>query len=323
MKVVVFIALGRAHLDPPPSYNEKLKSSFPDIDFAIVKDPHELVAALADAEVLFAPFINEQLLAVAPKLKWYHSSSIQFGPFATDEVFRAPIEITNARGAFSSLVAERVIGATLFLAHRMTTSQELAHVERKMGAMALMTTQRLKGKTMGIVGLGHNGRAVATMAHALGMRVIATKRNVAEEKPRGVEEVLPPNELPKLLGESQVLVMTAPRTTETEGLIGASQLALLPKDAIVINAGKPEIDDDQAVLDALTSGALYGYGCDDMVPDESPLRTHASSKVVLFPHAGPGDKSFWSGVYGIFAENLKRYIKGEELRNRVNRELMY
>ena len=323
MKVAVFIALGRAHLDPPPSYDEKLKTSFPAIDFVIVKDVHELLPALADADVFFAPFVTEQLLAAAPNLKWYHSSGIQFGQYATDEIFRAPIMMTNARGAFASLVAERVIGATLFLTHRMTAAKELATVERKMGAMALMSTQRLKGKTMGIVGLGHNGRAVAVLAHALGMRVVATKREVAASTPHGVEELWPSAELPKLLGQSHVLVITAPRTTETEGLIGAAQLAALPKDALVINAGKPEIDDDQAVMDALASGALYGYGCDDMVPDESPLRTQASPKVVLFPHAGPGDKTFWSGVYGIFAENLRRYIKGEELRNQVNRELKY
>lgn len=323
MKVVVFIALQQTFLNPPVSYYEKLKRSFPNIDWEIVQDPQTFLTSLNDAEVLFAPLLNRQMLSAAPKLKWFHASSIQFGSFVEDAVFESSVEITNSRGCFTPIVSENVIGAMLFLAHRMDTARGLAGHERSPGAMSLMKTQRLKGKTMGIIGLGANGRGVAAMAASLGMDVIATKRTPTKDLPKGVKKQLPANELSTLLDQSNVVVITAPLTPETKNLVGAGEIRCLSEDGIIINAGKPEIVDEESIVEALHSGALFGYACDDMVPADGPLRRVELSNAVIFPHAGPGDKQFWSSVFGLFAENLKRYINRQELLNRMNRELKY
>ncbi len=323
MKVVVFVAMQQPSLDPPTSYYEKLKRSFLNVDWHIVRDPQVFLASLSDAEVLFAPLLNQHMLAAAPNLKWFHASSIQFGSLVEDTVFETKAAITNSRGCFTPIVTENVIGAMLFLAHRMNTARGLSEHERKPGAMALMKTHRLRGKTMGIVGLGANGRGIAAAAASLGMSVVATKRTPLKDTPKGVTAVLPPGELPAMLKQSAIVVITAPLTPETQNLIGAAEIAHLPEDAIIINAGKPEIVDEDAVAEALGSGALFGYGCDDMVASDGPVRRSERSNIVIFPHAGPGDRQFWSSIFGLFARNLKRYTQGQQLLNYMNRELKY
>lgn len=323
MKVAVFLSVGRKNLDPPESYFAKLKRDFPSVSFVIAQDWEDLMKELVDSEVLFAPLINEAMVGLAQNLKWFHASSIQFGTLVEDSVFKSKFEITNSRGGFVPTVSENIIGAALFLAHRMDTSKGLLEHERKAGAMSLMASHRLRGKTLGILGLGANGKGVASIASSMGMKVVATKRTPPAAVPKNVQKVFSPKDLHKMLEVVDLLVITAPLTTETNNLIKAEEIERLPRDSIIINAGKPEIDDDDAIVDALKSGHLLGYGCDDLVAEDSPVRSCARTNVVIFPHAGPGAKHYWTGVFGIFAKNLKRYLKGESLLNQVHRDLKY
>ena len=322
MKVVVALSIGSVDFDPKISYSQKLIKSFPNVDFTIVRDIRNVVGDLSEAEILFAPLITKEMLAAAPKLKWFHSSSIQFGDFVEPEVFYTPIHITNSRGAFSVIVAENVIGAALFLAHRMDTTRNLCMLERKALSMAMLKSKRLKGAHMGIIGMGKNGTLVAKYAKALGMTVSGIKRNKVENY-EYIDEVLPPAQINSVLERSNFLVITAPATSETKNMIGRDEINSLPKGAIVINAGKPEVDNDDAIVEALKSGQLYGYGCDDAIPDTSPIRMSMLPTTIIFPHAGPGAEAFWSGIFGTFSLNLAKYINGENLMNIFNRELKY
>ena len=174
----------------------------------------------------------------------------------------------------------------------------------------------VEGRTIGIVGLGSIGAEVARLAPHFGMRAIGIRRT-----PRGDEpcETWSTDRLHELLPIVNTLVLTAPRTPETVGMIGAKELALLPAGAHVVNVGRGQVIDESALVDALTSGHIGGAALDVFVveplPAESPLWDLPN--VIITPHSSGNTPLATARAAEIFAENLGRFARGEALRNEV------
>jgi phosphoglycerate dehydrogenase-like enzyme len=187
----------------------------------------------------------------------------------------------------------------------------------------------LAGKTALVLGFGAVGREVGRMCQGLGMRVLAVRRRPDATSAEMADEVHPGEALHDLLPRAQALIVCLPHTEETDGLLGASELALLPEQAMLVNVGRGAIVDEAALYSALESGALYAAGLDvwynyptdeasrgDTPPSAYPFNTLSS--VVLSPHRGGGSLETELLRMDHLARLLNAVARGEPMPNRVN-----
>jgi phosphoglycerate dehydrogenase-like enzyme len=187
----------------------------------------------------------------------------------------------------------------------------------------------LKDKTALIMGYGAIGRRLARLCQAIGMTVLATKRNPAANKGEQFAEVHPPKALPQLLRRANVLLICLPLTPETKGLIGAEELAMLPPGAVLVNVGRGLIVDERALFEALRDGGLHSAGLDVWYnyPSEEADRSntppstfpfHELDNVVMSPHRGGATNQTNSLRMNALAGLLNKTARGESLPNRVD-----
>jgi phosphoglycerate dehydrogenase-like enzyme len=277
----------------------------------------EWARLVAEAEVMLDVVRTSErdLARQAPRLRWLQLSSSGVAQIVAHlGLGERPVVVTNAAGMHARPLAEFVLFAMLYFAKRMPrvlADQRRHHWER----FALDT---LPGKTLGIVGLGHVGRAIAALARAAGLRVVAVRRTpgAAAESP-DVDAVYSPGGLRPLLGESDYVVLIAPLTPETAGLLGKAELAAMKPGAVLINIGRGQLVDEPALIDALRSGRLGGAALDvfatEPLPQDSPLWDLPN--VLVTPHSMSTALDENERLVDLFCDNLRRYLAGQPLRN--------
>jgi phosphoglycerate dehydrogenase-like enzyme len=185
-------------------------------------------------------------------------------------------------------------------------------------------TGELRGQTLLVVGVGAIGAEVARLASAFGMRVIGVKRILAEHVPH-VESVHPPEQLRELVDTADAIVVTLPLTDETRGLIDRETIERMRNGAVFVNVGRGKVVDEEALIDALRSGKLAGAALDvtakEPLPLESPL--WELENVIISPHTAALSWHENERIVELFAENLRRYLRGDELLSRVDTSAFY
>ena len=280
-------------------------------------------ALLAEADILFDfdyPH-RDQLPELAPNVRWIQATSAGIGQFVKRMKYdkRMPQTIfTTASGVHARPLAEFVIMTLLmhnkgFL--RIVEDKRSHHWERYAGT-------DLEGRTMGLVGLGRIGSMVASLARAMGMRVIGTD---LFPNTQAVEQFYKLEDLHQMLPQCDVLVLTVPHTPQTEKMIGAEQFNLLPDGAYFINIARGMVVDEPALIEALRSGKLSGAGLDvfaeEPLPPDNPLWDMPN--VLVSPHSASTSDRENMRLTALFVDNLKRYLAGEPLRNVLNPELLF
>ena len=285
-----------------------------------------------DVEVLLRGWLSsdafDRLLAHAPKLRWVHSATSGVERALTPTARARGITVTNARGVFSRPIAEHVLLMILALSRRLPQLLELQR-ER--------TWQPLEGRelrdlTVGIVGYGSLGRAVAALLTAFGSRIIATRRRPdAPDDPGAggdddfpvaahLDKVFGPGDLHSLLAESDVVVLAAPLTPETENMIDEQALAAMKRDAWLINVARGRLIDEGALIRALRDGRIGGAALD--VFREEPLGPGSPfwdvPNLVVTPHTAWSSARVLDRSIDLFCDNLRRFRAGEPLRNVVD-----
>ena len=305
---------------------ERIALAWPDGPLVMVGADGRAEGPLDDVEILLAgalpPEHLERVVARAPGLRWIHSAAASVDRVLAAARSRPSIVITNARGVFSVPVAEYVVMMALAVSRRLPQLLELQR-ER--------TWQPLEGRelstmTVGVVGLGSLGGAIVRSLIALGSRVVATRRDpdAAEQIP-GVEVLGGPEALPALLAASDIVVLAVPLTPETEGLLGADELAAMRPDAWVISVARPRVVDEQALLRALREGRIGGAVLDAFrdgpLPPGSPFWD--LDNVIVTPNTSWSTDRVLDRSIALFCENLERYRRGEPLLNLVDPAIGY
>jgi phosphoglycerate dehydrogenase-like enzyme len=293
-------------------------------DGRIHGDADESVFAEADILLLGAvpASVIEHVIMRAPKLRWIHSASAGVDRISTPAVRGRGLVVTNARGVFSRPIAEYVVMMSLAIARRLPQLLELQR-ER--------TWQPLRGRelselTVGIVGYGSIGAEVARLLKPFGCRVLATRRH-PELGPGDVDgvELFGLDDLREVLRQSHIVVVAAPLTDETAGLIGAEQLAEMREDGWLINIARGRLIDELALRRALESGWIGGAVLDvfseEPLSPESPL--YRTPNVVITPHTSWASDRVIERSVDLFVDNLRRDRAGEPLRNVVDLEAGY
>jgi glyoxylate/hydroxypyruvate reductase len=271
---------------------------------------------LADADVLYD--VDRRLAAelptIAPKLRWIQFTSSGIGGLVRDAgLDRTGITITNAAGTAVPL-AEHALLAMLYFTKdvpKRLAEQRAHHWERYCG-------RELRGQTVGVVGLGAVGSEVARLARAVGLRTVGAKRTQADDPGVfHVERVYTAAELHAMLPSCHHLVLSCPHTPETEGMIASRELSLLPRGAVLVNAGRGALVEEDALLAALRSGHLGGAALDVTATEPLP-RGHPvwdEPNVLITAHSASTVAQENERLTALFCDNLLRFRDGRPLRN--------
>ena len=282
----------------------------------------EFDGILAETQVVYGLRLPQNLVTRAPKLRWVQVLSAGVDRYLATDIRTSPVTLTNASGIHATPIAEFVMEQMLMFAKRASDCFEMKQTRR----WARYTPTVLKGKTVGIVGLGKIGRETARLSKAFGMRVMATRRSTRRIG-RGlyVDVMLPRDELPQLLAESDYVVITLPHTKETTGLIGKRELGAMKPSAFIINIGRGSIIDEGVLITALRENRIAGAGLDvfatEPLPPESPLWDMPN--VFISPHVSGGREDYNVHANAVFCNNLRRYLAGQRLLNVVGKQRGY
>lgn len=256
-------------------------------------------------------------------LKWLQLTSagadkIIYGRAISDKTL-----LTNASGAFGEVISEYVVGGILclfrdFFAYRENQSERRWRDTEK--------ERMIYGSRVLILGCGNIGRCVSTRLRAFGTATVGVRRN--REKCAEFDETYPVELLDELLPLADIIICALPRTPSTERLLSRERLALVKSDALIVNVGRGSVIDTDAMCEKLQSGGLYGAVLDvfesEPLDEGSPL--WGMENVLITPHIS-GNSFGHSArteelIAEICAENLRRFVSGEPLKNIVERELL-
>jgi phosphoglycerate dehydrogenase-like enzyme len=240
----------------------------------------------------------------------------------TPDVVDHPALLTNGRGAFSPALAEFVLAALLFFAKdlRRLVAQQAAH------SWAPFDAERLEGRTVGIVGYGDIGRAVAARLRPLGVEILALRRRpgLSHGDPL-VSETVSPERLLELMARSDDVVVTAPLTPETRGLLGRDAIAAMKPTAVLVNVGRGPVVDEPALVAALEQGRIRGAALDvfetEPLPEGHPF--WRLPNVLLSPHCADHVPGWVDEAMRVFLRQLDRFRRGEPLSGVVDKTSGY
>jgi phosphoglycerate dehydrogenase-like enzyme len=284
---------------------------------------------VSGAEVLFGiPAESPERLAwavrTAARLRFVQATAAGAGQqvrraeLTAEELER--VAISSASGVHAVPLAEWSIFGLLAFAKGLPRLRRDA-VAR---AWAHYPTSELRGQTLLVVGVGAIGLEVARLASAFGMRVLGVKRDVDAQLPH-VDSLHPPEQLRELVADANAIVVTLPLTDATRGLIDRETIERMRDGAVFVNVGRGKVVDEDALIAALRSGKLAGAALDvtakEPLPPESPL--WELENVILSPHTAALSWHENERIVELFAENLRRYLRGDELLSRVDTSAFY
>jgi lactate dehydrogenase-like 2-hydroxyacid dehydrogenase len=232
---------------------------------------------------------------------------------------RNGVVVTNTPGVLTDATADLTLGLILMVLRRLGEGERLVRAAEWRGWRPThLLGRELRGLTLGIVGFGRIGRAVARRAHhGFGMRIRYHNRSDVSAAARA-ETGAEPLALDALLAGADVISLHCPLTRDTAGLIDRRRLGLLRPGSILVNTARGALVDEDALVDALESGALGGAGLDVYRREpEVPARLRALEQVVLLPHLGSATIETRTAMGSLVIENLRAFFAGREPPNRV------
>ena len=288
-------------------------------------------APLAAAEVVLlgapprlAPkAVREAVRSSGSRVRWIHSiwagagEQVAAAELSPEELER--VALTTSAGVHATPLAEFALFGLLAFAKGLPRLLR-DKADRRWESYVM---DELRDRTLLVLGVGSIGREVARLASAFGMRTIGIKRTPGDVP--HLDELHPPERLRDLLPRADAVVVTLPITAATRGLLDRDALALLRPDAVLVNVGRGAVVDEEALVEALREGRLAGAVLDvfaeEPLPPESPL--WELPNVLLAPHTAAHSVHELERIVDLFCDNLGRYLRGEELRNRVDPEHYY
>ncbi|MGB1657525.1 MAG: D-2-hydroxyacid dehydrogenase [Longimicrobiales bacterium] len=299
---------------------------------------------VSDAEVYFGYGIPAELLEAGTQLRWVHSGAAGVGSSLTPTMLTSPVVFTNSAGVHAPPMAETVLAMLLHFTRGLdlaSDSQRRSEWSTDPFYVAGAPLLELSAMTVGIVGFGGIGREVARRVASLGARVIAVKRSPARPGEANLEPVsgggVLGSRIEMVWGESgldavyrecDAIVVAAPDTPETRGMIDEEAFSRMKPGAIVVNVARGRLVDEQAMIEALTEGRIRGAGLDvftnEPLPSDSPL--WPLPNVIITPHVSAVTRGFWARETELILRNLERYLLDrpiEEWENVVDKKAGY
>lgn len=302
-------------------FTQKLKNINPEIKVLSNLEGSELQSHLPEIDVWFG-WINSKQLQAATKLQWVQCPSAGVESFPFDKMIEREILLTNAKGCYGPAIGDHTIGLLLTLTRKLVSQGHNMVRQQWSGERGMV---EMKGKTMGIVGLGGIGSQIARRARALDMKVIAVdimpkyKEQIGDicDEVRLVQD----NNLLWLLRNSDVVVSAAPHTKISEGMFGSKEFEAMKDQAYFINVSRGKLVQTDALVQAIKTGKLAGVGLDVTNPEPLPANHElwGLSNVIITSHIAARSQFSGDRMQAVFVENVNRFIKGLPVLNQVDK----
>ena len=257
--------------------------------------------------------ILQKIYPDLPRVEWLHCLSAGLDAVLTPEMVQVSTPLTNSRGVYARSLSEFALAGMLYFAKNLNRMRENQRAQK----WEQFDIEELHGKVLGIVGYGEIGRRTAERAKPFGMRVHILRRRpeLAANDPL-VDRVYGSADLDSLLAASDYLLVSAPLTAETRGMLGAAQLSMMKSTAVLINLGRGPVVVEAALVDALAQKKIRGAVLDvfdqEPLPPQHPLR-HAPN-TVLTPHLGFNTRATFEAFYGESVENILAFLRRQPRR---------
>jgi len=310
--------------DPQLSLLDELRET---AHVAIGNSPDAFKNAAGSAAVIFnwsgSLSLIREVFLMSPAVRWVHSRSAGLERTLFPELIASDVIMTNGSGVFSPSLGEFALGAILYFAKdfRRMIRNQMAGVWEPFDVLPISS------QTVGIVGYGDIGRAVATRVQAMGMKVLAVKRHAPAKSNSDplADRIYGPDHLIEMLSRCDYVVVAAPLNAETTGMIGEAEFAAMKPTAVIINVGRGPVIDERAMIKALSDHKIKGAALD--VFDEEPLpKSHPFYKlenVLLSPHCADHTPDWLDNAMRFFIAQFERFHHGEPLLNVVDKKLGY
>jgi phosphoglycerate dehydrogenase-like enzyme len=254
------------------------------------------------------------LATVAPRLEWIQLTSAGADHVDVSALHAHGVTLTTAQGVQARPIAEFVL-ASIFAWAKDVPSLVRRQQSRRWQRDGVL---EVTGRTVGILGFGSIGLEVAALVRAIGMRVVAAVRSTpSPEQRERADEIVPWSDRESLLARSDYLVLALPLSDETRGLIGEGEIARMPAASVLINVGRGDIVDEDALVRALRARTIRGASLDvfatEPLPANSPL--WELDGALLSPHVAAGSDRYDARVAELFVENVAAFRAGRPLRN--------
>lgn len=289
----------------------------------------ESLDAMRDAEVYFGFGIPRPLFQAARRLRWVHSAAAGVGSALYPEMVASDVVLTNSAGVHAVPIAEYVVGGVLHFFRGLDVAlaqQREGRWDKQFFVAEDSPVREVSGATVLVVGAGGIGTQVAIRLTALGATCVGIRRHPERGAPEGFARVTGLDALDQELRDADVVVLAAPLTTDSRGLMDADRLARMRAGSLLVNVARGALVDEAALADALRTGHLRGAVLD--VFREEPLASTSPlwqlRAVLLTPHISPVSPGrFWPRALDVFCDNWARYHRGASLRNLVDKHAGY
>jgi len=327
MKLLIFVHHPFPLWNAPLWFSQRLQKEFPKLNVAHLPDYSRVDAEIPDTDIAITWSIKPEQVHAAKKLRWIHSPAAAVHTLIIPEIVNGDVIITNSREVHGAVVAEHVIALVFALAKKIPEAIRLQQKHewgQKRMWNELPRVREVAGATLGLIGLGAIGRTVAKIAKALGMRVIAAREH-PEKGSEGADQIFGPTQLDEIFRQSDYVVLAAPMTESTRAIANSASIALMKPDACLINVGRGPLVDEEALAAALREKRIAGAAV-DVFPKE-PLDPQSPMwdvpNLLITPHTAALTDKIWERHYTLYSENLRRFLNGEELLGRVDKQKGY
>jgi phosphoglycerate dehydrogenase-like enzyme len=312
--------------NPKASWLKLLERLDAEVNVIVSNDEDDVRAKAPDAQLILngmgAPQLLSLAVSLAANLQWIHSLWTGVDAVMSPELIACPTPLTNGRGVFRLPLAEWTIGAMLHFSYQMRRMIR----QQEAGVWEAFPTDALQGRTLSVIGYGGIGRAAAERARAFGMRVVALRRHMDlfGDDPL-VAQAFVRSDINDLMAASDYVMVAAPLTPETRGMVGEAQIASMKPNGVIINVGRGAIIDETALIRALENGRIRGAALDvfaiEPLPGNHPF--YRLENVLLSPHTADHIQDFENLAVECFLENFKLFRAGQPLLNIVDKRAGY
>ena len=292
--------------------------------FEIICDKRDNVAAFADCEVIFGN-VTKEVVQAAKKLKWLHTETAGVDLYVRPETgLPKSVLLTNSSGAFGIGIAEHLMVMALMLLRKMG---EYGKLQAQSKWQDLGRVETLYNKLVTVVGIGDIGGNFAKRCKAMGTVVYGVSRNERKEMPSWADGLFSVDNINEAIKNADIVALCLPGTPETAGLFDKNRLVAMKKGALLLNVGRGTAIDQDALIDALKSGHVGGFGTDvttpEPLPEDSPLWTLPN--VIITPHTSGGDSLVLTQdlIVDKFARYLADYVACLPLAHVINPKIGY
>jgi phosphoglycerate dehydrogenase-like enzyme len=289
----------------------------------------EVMRVIPNADVYLGFGVPRPLFLAAKRLRWVHSAAAGVGNALYPEMRSGDVLLTNSAGVHAIPIAEYVVAAVLYFFRGLDIAvdqQRRCEWNKQPFVADHSPLREIGGARVLVVGAGGIGSEAARRLSALGARCVGVRRRASLGAPEGFERVIAFDSIDVELPNADVVVLAAPLTDETRGLLDARRLDLLSERCIVINVARGALLDEPALIERLRSGGIRGAGLD--VFQEEPLAAQSPlwqlRSALVTPHVSPVSPGrFWQRELDLFLDNWRRFVRGEPLRNVVDKRAGY